>query len=96
MKSLAMVLAIWLALGLVQLARAELPAGCVKTAKACDCYSPQGKRVELSRDVCEVVMAPAPVKLTGGDLDAMAVKAKSPDPERSLYVKAPITWLIER
>lgn len=96
MKSFAMVLAVWVVLGLVQLSRAELPAGCVKTSKACDCYSSQGKRAELSREMCEAVMAPAPVKLAGGDLDAMSVKPKLPEPERSPYVKAPIPWLIER
>ena len=96
MKSFAMVLVVWVLLGLVQLSRAELPAGCVKTAKACDCYSSRGKRVELAREACLVVMTQEPVKLAGGDLDAMAVKAKLPEPERSPYVKAPIPWLIER
>lgn len=96
MKSIGIVLAVWFVLGLVQLSRAELPAGCVKTSKACDCYSSQGKRVELSREMCEAVMAPAPLKLAGGELDAMSVKPKLPDPERSPYVKTPIPWLIER
>ena len=96
MKSLAMVLAVWVVLGLVQLAQAELPAGCVKTAKACDCYSSRGKRVEVARETCQVAMTPAPVQLAGGDLDAMAAKVKLPEPERSPYVKSPIPWLIER
>lgn len=96
MKSLAMVLAVWAVLGLVQLAQAELPAGCVKSAKTCDCYSSRGKRVEIAREMCQAAMTPAPVKLAGGDLDAIAVKIKQPEPERLPYVKMPTPWLIER
>ena len=96
MKSIGIVLAVWLVLGLVQLAHAEPPAGCVKTAKTCDCYTSRGKRVELAREACQVAMTQEPVKLAGGDLDAIAVKAKLPDPERLPYVKSAIPWLIER
>lgn len=96
MRAFGLVLAVWVVLGLVQLARAELPSGCVKSSKACDCYSSKGKRVELSRQMCEAAMTPAPVKLAGGDLDAISVKPTQPEPERVPYVKVPISWLIER
>lgn len=96
MKSFAMVLAVWVVLGLVQLVKAEQPSGCVKTAKTCNCYTAQGKRVELEPHMCLVVMAPAPVVLAGGDMSALVTKPKTPEPERTPFVKAPITWLIER
>lgn len=96
MKAFGIVLAIWLVLGLVHLAQAEQPSGCVKTAKACDCYTEKGKRVEFTPQLCEAVMTPAPVKLAGGDLDALAVKPKLPEIEPPPFVKAPIPWLIER
>lgn len=96
MKSIGIVLAVWLVLGLVQLAQAQPPSGCIKSAKTCHCFTATGKRVEQPAQICEMVMTPDPVRLAGGDLDAMSVKTKLPEPERSPYVKAPIPWLIER
>lgn len=96
MKSMGIVLAVWLVLGLVQLAQAQPPSGCIKSAKTCHCFIATGKRVEQPVQICEMVMTPDPVSLSGGALDSMAVKTKLPLPERLPYVKAPIPWLIER
>lgn len=96
MKAMGIVLVIWLVLGLVQLAQAEPPAGCVKSAKTCHCFTANGKRVEQPAQICEIAMTPDPVKLAGGDMDALSVKTKPVEPERTPLVKRPISWLIER
>ncbi|TYK72797.1 MULTISPECIES: hypothetical protein [Comamonas] len=96
MKSIGIVLAVWLVLGLLQLAQAEPPSGCIKSAKTCHCFTATGKRVDQSPQICEAVMAPNPVKLAGGDLEAIAVKPKRRELEPAPFVKPPIPWLIER
>lgn len=107
----AIVLCCWLLLGLVQLAQAAPekkgeeeekpaaaagPAGCVKTAKACDCYEPSGKKASVSRELCEAAMAPSLLKLAGGNVSEMAARPKPVEPPPEPFVKRPIPWLIER
>lgn len=96
MKSIGIVLAVWLVLGLLQLAQAEPPSGCIKSAKTCHCFTATGKRLDRPAQICEAVMAPNPVKLAGGDLEAIAVKPKRLEPEPAPFAKPPIPWLIER
>lgn len=100
MKTFGIVLAVWLVLAMVQLAQAEPevlePSGCVRSAKTCNCFTPKGKRVELHPQLCHAVTTSAPVKLAGGDMDALAIKPKPADIEPTPFVKPPIPWLIER
>ena len=73
--------------------------GCTKTAKACTCYSPSGRPVEVVKGICEAKFAPVTVMtFEGGDMSALVtpVRVSPPELENVPFKKLPIQWLIER
>lgn len=99
-KALKLLLAMS-AVSVAMLANAAEPGrvvGCAKSAKACTCYSPSGRPVEVTADNCEAKFHPlAVMTFAGGDISPLLTVPKvvqSPDPEP--YKNQPIQWLIER
>ena len=90
------------AVSMAMLANAAKPGrvvGCAKTAKACTCYSPSGRPIEVEKDHCEAKFAPVTVmRFEGGDMSALVtpVRLKPPPYENVPFKKEPIQWLIER
>lgn len=73
--------------------------GCVKTAKACTCYRPSGRPMEVEPDACESKFQPlAVMTVEGGDVSALVTPVKRPPsvPENEPYRPSPVPWLIER
>lgn len=73
--------------------------GCVKTAKACTCYRPSGRPMEVEPEVCEAKFLPlAVMTVEGGDVAALVTPVKRPPsvPLNEPFRKPPIPWLLER
>ena len=98
-KALKLLLAMS-AVSVAMLANAAEPGrvvGCTKTAKACTCYSPSGRPVEVAPDLCEAKFLPLTVMtFAGGDISPLLTVPKPvhfPEPEP--YRGQPVPWLIE-
>lgn len=100
-KALKFVLAMSVA-SVAMLASAEQKVkavGCVKTAKACTCYRPSGRPMEVEPDACEAKFQPlAVMTVEGGDISALVTAVRHPVavPQNEPYRKQPVPWLIER